>query len=164
MLSPTKFVFSTEPEKYAADPVPSAKEWKQLWAAWDLVTQEMIPEDELLSKPIKLRNCCLFYLGHIPTFLDIHLTRATDGKYTEPAYFTKIFERGMDPDVEDPEKCHDHSEIPAKWPPLPEILAFQEKVRARVNSLYEAEAVENDRKVMRALWLGYEHEGKIMLI
>jgi hypothetical protein len=36
---------------------------------WDIVTKTMIPQDELLSKPIKLRNALIFYLGHIPTFL-----------------------------------------------------------------------------------------------
>lgn len=29
----------------------------------------MVPKDELLNKPIKLRNDLIFYLGHIPTFL-----------------------------------------------------------------------------------------------
>jgi hypothetical protein len=28
----------------------------------------MIPKDELMDKPIKLRNSLIFYLGHIPTF------------------------------------------------------------------------------------------------
>jgi len=28
----------------------------------------MVPKEELLNKPIKLRNDLIFYLGHIPTF------------------------------------------------------------------------------------------------
>lgn len=28
----------------------------------------MTPDEELLSKPIKLRNDLIFYLGHIPEF------------------------------------------------------------------------------------------------
>lgn len=118
----------------------------------------MIPEEGLLSKPIKLRNVCIFYLGHIPTFLDIHLTRATEGSPTEPAFFQKIFERGIDPDVEHPEVCHDHSEIPDTWPPYNDILKFQARVRERTHSLYSSGAAESDYRVSRALWLGFEHE------
>jgi formylglycine-generating enzyme required for sulfatase activity len=118
----------------------------------------MIPEEELLSKPIKLRNACIFYLGHIPTFLDIHIAKATDGQPTEPTYFRKIFERGIDPDVEDPAKCHDHSEIPNVWPALQVILDFQEQVRKRVADLYQSDATQQNRRVAKALWLGFEHE------
>lgn len=118
----------------------------------------MVPKEELLSKPIKLRNAVIFYLGHIPTFLDIHLTRATDGKPNEPASYQRIFERGIDPDVEDPEKCHDHSEIPETWPPLEEVLKFQESVRTRTRALYESDSTRETPHVSRALWLAFEHE------
>lgn len=37
-------------------------------------TLDMIPRDLLHSKPIDLRHICLFYLGHIPGFLDIHMS------------------------------------------------------------------------------------------
>lgn len=153
-----KFFFPSTPELYAAKPVPSISEWREMWAAWDTVTQNMIPRKELLSQPIKLRNVCLFYLGHIPTFLDIHLTRATGKPATEPKYFQSIFERGIDPDVDDPERCHDHSPVPESWPPLEDILAFQERVRERVNSLYEADVAQSDAQISHALWLGFEHE------
>jgi len=118
----------------------------------------MIPEDDLLSKPINLRNACIFYLGHIPTFLDIHLARATDGKATEPASFWQIFERGIDPDVDDPEKCHAHSEIPDSWPALDEILEHQQKIRERAESLYASGDVDSIARVGRAMWLSFEHE------
>lgn len=155
--NPSAF-FPTSPEKYAAQPVPSLSEWRELWKAWDAVTLQMIPEDELLSKPINLRNACIFYLGHIPTFLDIHMARATDGKPTEPAYFWQIFERGIDPDVDDPKKCHAHSEIPESWPPLEEILTHQRAIREKAESLYASEAVVKSHRVARAMWLGFEHE------
>ena len=152
-------MFPLKAEQYAAQPVPSLAEFEQLWASWDLVTRYMIPEDDLLSKPIKLRNCCLFYLGHIPTFLDIHLARATDGAPTEPCSYRNIFERGIDPDVDNPENCHAHSEIPDTWPSVEEILDFQNRVRSRVRSLYKNNKAETYRKLGRALWLGFEHEG-----
>ncbi|KAI5239406.1 hypothetical protein E4T43_06782 [Aureobasidium subglaciale] len=158
LLNKPKVQYPLVAEKYAAHPVPSLEEWDQLWAAWDAVTLEMIPEEDLLEKPIKLRNACIFYLGHIPTFMDIHLTRATHGKPTEPSSYTNIFERGIDPDVDDPEQCHAHSEIPDSWPPATEILDFQSKVRIRVKKLYASGQAVKDRAVSRAMWLSYEHE------
>jgi L-histidine Nalpha-methyltransferase / hercynylcysteine S-oxide synthase len=157
LLKPTT-MFPTKPEDYAKQPVPSLQDWHQLWSTWDLVTRQMIPEDELLSKPIKLRNACVFYLGHIPTFCDMKLTEATGAPLTQPAYFSKIFERGIDPDVDNPEHCHAHSEVPDEWPELEAILKHQKDVRQRVTSLYESGEAEKSIWTGRTLWLGYEHE------
>jgi hypothetical protein len=148
--------FNTDPSVYAATTVPTLKDWKELWAVWDIVTRGMIPGQELHEKPIKLRNACIFYLGHIPTFLDIQLTKATNLPPCEPSYYPKIFERGIDPDVDNPEHCHDHSEIPNEWPPLEEILGYQDQVRAKVERLYKTEQIL--RKTGRAIWIGFEHE------
>ncbi|KAL2011147.1 hypothetical protein VTN00DRAFT_3865 [Thermoascus crustaceus] len=158
MLSSATLNFPTKAAQYAEQPIPSLEDFQSLWRAWDIVTKAMIPQEELLSKPIKLRNALIFYLGHIPTFLDIHLTRATRGQPTEPKSYPSIFERGIDPDVDNPEKCHSHSEIPDEWPPLAEILDFQERVRNRVKSLLKMEGWEQDRCLGEALWLGFEHE------
>ncbi|KAI9781617.1 MAG: hypothetical protein M1839_005834 [Geoglossum umbratile] len=158
MLSRPPFSFPLQPEKYATRPVPDLSEWESLWAAWTTVSIGMIPQEGLFSKPIKLRNACIFYLGHIPTFLDIHLTRATTGIPTEPSYYSQIFERGIDPDVDNPEHCHAHSEIPESWPPMQEILVFQDKVRDRVRRQYSAGAIKTDQNLGRAVWMGFEHE------
>ena len=146
---------------YAPQPVPSLPEFEQLWLAWDVVSTYMIPVEEQLSKPINLRNCCIFYLGHIPAFFDIHLTRATSKAPTFPSRYQKMFERGIDPDVENPENCHAHSEIPDEWPPLEEIVAYQGRVRDRARALYNDSDTGRDRKVGRALWIGFEHEGTL---
>lgn len=158
MVSNPNVVYPSRPELYAAGPVPSLSDWDGIWTAWDTVTRQMIPEEDLLDKPIKLRNACIFYLGHIPTFLDMHLTRATGKPPTEPKHYPQIFERGIDPDVDNPELCHSHSEIPDTWPPLEEILEFQKRVRERVTALYKDGTAQTDRKIGRALWLGHEHE------
>ena len=47
----------------------------------------MVSPDLLYEKPIDLRHICLFYLGHIPTFLDIHLSRLLNEPHTEPENF-----------------------------------------------------------------------------
>ncbi|KAF5020288.1 hypothetical protein F66182_7664 [Fusarium sp. NRRL 66182] len=151
--------FPLAPEQYAPSPVPSLDEWKQLWDVWDLVTTKMIPSSALMEQPIPLRNPLLFYLGHIPTFEDIHLTRAAQSKPTEPAYYHRIFERGIDPDVDDPSKCHDHSKLPDIFPSLEEILQYRERVKQRITALYATELPYLDRCVGRALWIGFEHEG-----
>ena len=67
--------------------VPSVAEWETLWSAWDTITMGMISPQLLYEKPIDLRHICLFYLGHIPTFLDIHLSRLLDEPHTEPENF-----------------------------------------------------------------------------
>ena len=67
--------------------IPSRQEWDEVWDAWDFVTRRMIPTSMLHEKPIDLRHICLFYLGHIPTFLDIHLSRLLQKPHTEPEEF-----------------------------------------------------------------------------
>ncbi|KAF2136009.1 uncharacterized protein K452DRAFT_280666 [Aplosporella prunicola CBS 121167] len=159
-MTPPKnpYAFPLKPKEYAPGPVPILDEWKALWNAWDLVTTKMIPVEALMEKPIPLRNPLLFYLGHIPTFEDIHLTRATGKKPTEPACYATMFERGIDPDVNDPTQCHDHSELPEVWPLLSEIINYRERVKARIMSLYITGEAFNNRCIGRALWIGFEHE------
>lgn len=67
--------------------VPSVEEWETIWSAWDVITMGMISPHLLYEKPIDLRHICLFYLGHIPTFLDIHLSRLLGEPHTEPENF-----------------------------------------------------------------------------
>ncbi|KAJ6036701.1 Ergothioneine biosynthesis protein 1 [Penicillium herquei] len=158
LLSPATLNVSTRASEYAAHSIPTLEDFQTLWTSWDIVTKTMIPREYLLSKPIKLRNALIFYLGHIPTFFDIHLTRALRGKPTSPKYYQQIFERGIDPDVEDPEQCHAHSEIPSEWPPLDEILDYQERVRNRARLILQDRSALKDRKLGEALWIGFEHE------
>ncbi|KAK7753687.1 hypothetical protein SLS62_004309 [Diatrype stigma] len=163
LLAKSTMSFSLNPSEYASSHVPSLKDWEDLWAAWDAVTQRMLPNEELLDKPIKLRNACIFYLGHIPAFLDIQLTKTAKGAPTEPASYYDIFERGIDPDVDNPEQCHQHSETPDEWPPVEDILGYQGRVRARLAKFYasdgggpQGEGISRD--IGRAIWVGFEHE------
>lgn len=158
MLAKPKMPFSLIPSAYVSSNLPTLGDWEGLWAAWDTVTRGMIPQEELLDKPIKLRNACIFYFGHIPTFLDIQLSKATKHSPTEPQHYATIFERGIDPDVDNPQKCHAHSEIPDEWPPIEEILEYQTRVRRRLRDQYRNGAKNTPRKVARAIWIGFEHE------
>ena len=92
---------------------------------------------------------------------DIHLTHGTQGSPTkplnsEPSHYRDIFERGIDPDVDNPALVHDHSYIPDEYPPVSEIRKFQTAVRGRARSLLLEK--NQERRVSEALWIGYEHE------
>lgn len=91
----------------------------------------------------------------------MHLTRATGQEATEPAYYHTYFERGIDPDVDDPTKCHDHSKLPDIFPSLDKILEYREKVKERVQGLYADGSAHSDKCIGRALWIGFEHEGEL---
>ncbi|KAL0577746.1 hypothetical protein V5O48_004240 [Marasmius crinis-equi] len=145
--------------------IPTLEEWNRLWAIWDLVTLQMIPQEMLHQKPIDLRHKCLFYIGHIPTFLDMLLSKAIGGEPTEPKHFWNIFERGIDPHVDDPDHCHNHSEVPERdedWPTLENVLKFRNGVRARLARLYDdltSGKRELTRNIARTLVMTHEHEG-----
>ncbi|KAH9480612.1 Ergothioneine biosynthesis protein 1 [Psilocybe cubensis] len=145
---------------YSPFGVPSREEWNELWSCWDFITRQMIPSSMLYQKPIDLRHICLFYLGHIPTFLDIHLSKLLQQPHTEP----ESFKRGIDPDVDDPTECHPHSEVPIKdedWPSPINIVKFQASVRARLMRLYDdidSGRITLTRKIGRVLFMTLEHE------
>lgn len=97
LSAPSASVFSQElvpKPSFASSPfgVPSVQDWENMWSAWDFITRRMIPPSMLFEKPIDLRHICLFYLGHIPTFLDIHMSRLLEQPHTEPEEFKYIFE------------------------------------------------------------------------
>ncbi|KAJ6262544.1 hypothetical protein Dda_3355 [Drechslerella dactyloides] len=148
---------SVLPEVFAKSPCPTVEDWEALWKTWDAVTLSMVRPDQYLVKPIDLRNPIIFYLGHIPTFLDVQLARAMGSSVTGPKSYPSIFQRGIDPDVDDPSKCHAHSDIPEAWPALEDIKQFQLRLREKVRSLYR-EAAVMPVNVQRAIWLGFEHE------
>ena len=60
--------------------------------------------------------------------------------------------------MDNPEKCHDHSEIPDSWPTPDELQKYQQDVRERFTQNIESGRVSRDRRLARAYWLAYEHE------
>ncbi|KAJ3321895.1 hypothetical protein HDV06_003761 [Boothiomyces sp. JEL0866] len=135
--------------------MPTIEEWKELWKASDTITRKIIDPSRYLNKPISLRHPYIFYLGHLPAFLDIQLSRAVGIEPTNK-YFAEIFERGIDPIMEDPSICHSHSKVPTVWPKVQEILDFTSSVRNRLQVLL------NDgnlcKKQIRAINMSFEHE------
>ncbi|GAA5902514.1 hypothetical protein JCM6882_002772 [Rhodosporidiobolus microsporus] len=141
--------------------VPKLAEWEEMWKAWDGLMVDIIPSALRFQKPIPLRHIPLFYVGHIPAFRDIHLSRMLNEPFTEPAHFTEIFERGIDPDVDEGECKHWHSEVPqtdADWPQMDEIVDYERRVRERVRSVYERFEGKWTRRMARVLMMTLEHE------
>ncbi|CAJ0828553.1 424_t:CDS:2 [Entrophospora sp. SA101] len=155
LLSKPPFYFSRGGGDSSQESIPTLDEWEELWRSWDTVTMTMISPKRLLEKPIHLRHPFIFYLGHIPGFLDIHLSRYHKEKHTEPEYFADIFERGIDPDIDDPSKCHSHSITPDKWPELDKIMEYCDKVKERLISVYEKKTMK--RSLGRILFMTFEH-------
>lgn len=111
----------------------------------------------MLDRPIALRHPFIFYLGHLPAFFDIQLSRALNEPLTSPQQFASIFERGMDPIVSNPRLCHSHSPAPAKWPAANDILEYREKVIDRMERIIAGDK-PIDRRTRRILNMCYEHE------
>ena len=88
MLSPATLEHPTQPSQYAGHAVPSLEDFQSLWTTWDIVTKTMIPREDLLSKPIKLRNALIFYLGHIPTFFGMSGYVSSMGAHTNSSRYS----------------------------------------------------------------------------
>lgn len=138
--------------------VPSLDEFRELWTAWDLVTKTMIPKNLLLVKPISLRHPFIFYKGHIPAFFDTKISQHFKLPLTEPVEYADIFERGIDPDVDEPSKCHNHSRVPAQWPSEVDVTSYAERVRSRAISIIEEKRSSVDKRWGRILSMAFEHE------
>eukprot|EP00668_Euglena_longa_P043204 GGOE01057307.1.p1 GENE.GGOE01057307.1~~GGOE01057307.1.p1 ORF type:complete len:842 (-),score=156.52 GGOE01057307.1:248-2737(-) len=115
---------------------PTLEDWMAAWTNWDRVSSPDIITD-FSEQPISLRHPFIFYAGHIPTFCDVLVSRFLGWTFLEPHCYQRIFERGIDPVVEDPSWCHPTSEVPEAWPLLDDILEYKQHVRVRIRDLYE---------------------------
>ncbi|GAA6009429.1 uncharacterized protein JCM10292_004289 [Rhodotorula paludigena] len=142
--------------------VPSLQEWEEMWKAWDALMLDTLSPELRFTKPIPLRHIPLFYIGHIPAFRDIHLSRYFNEPLTEPAHFADIFERGIDPNVDNPDEVtHWHSEVPQNddgWPAIEKIVEYERKIRERVRKVYAEHEGRWTRKLARILMMVFEHE------
>ena len=111
----------------------------------------------MLEKPIQLRHPFIFYFGHLPAFNDAQLSNAFNEPLTEPAEFASMFQRGIDPNVDDPSICHKHSEVPDTWPEITDIWIYRHLVEKRVKKIL-SNPKTLDRRVLRVLNMCFEHE------
>ncbi|CAG8475294.1 11925_t:CDS:2 [Funneliformis caledonium] len=157
LIYKSPFYFTRNVESQGS--IPTVEEWKELWKSWDTVTMTMISRELVLERSIELRHPFIFYLGHVPAFLDINLARYFKEEFTEPRNFADIFERGIDPDMDDPTNCHQHSTVPDEWPSYDSIISYRDKVRQRIISVYDAYKEKvMPRSLGRVVWMTFEHE------
>ena len=115
---------------------------------------ELIGPDGVLQRPITLRHPFIFYVGHLPAFAWNHVCRRRLERPSFNPRFDEIFDRGIDPDVDDPTQCHAHPEVPDAWPGRLEVHAYRDRVRAEIlTSLDDGSAADP-----RVLLMVLEHE------
>src|SRR5436309_15618076 len=104
-----------------------ADRFASAWARTDALFRLVAP-DAMLSRPIALRHPFIFYVGHLPAFAWNHVVRGVLGRRSFHPDFDDVFDRGIDPDVDDPEQCHPHPEVPDRWPDLADVIAYRDRV------------------------------------
>ncbi|KAJ1343650.1 hypothetical protein BSLG_001798 [Batrachochytrium salamandrivorans] len=85
------------------------------------------------------------------------LSQCLGKSISENQEFTTMFSRGIDPDIDDQSKCHDHSPIPDVWPNLASVLEYQHNVRTGMRSIYASNSAFSNR-LSRVLFMCYEHD------
>ena len=106
----------------------------ELWNRTDRIFG-LLAAHAWLARPIALRHPFIFYVGHLPAFSWNHLGDAAGGdrdRRRRDADFDELFSRGIDPDVDDPSRCHAHPDAPERWPSIADVLAYRDRVRGRL--------------------------------
>jgi len=107
-------------------------EFKRVWDYADTIYNELLTKEGAYAQPIQLRNQYIFYKGHMPGFSNIQLQTKFMNNKSFNQEFDTLFERGRDPDVNCPTKCHSHSEIPDIWPAMDKIDEYIVECRKRL--------------------------------
>ncbi|KAJ3365755.1 hypothetical protein GGF32_008153 [Allomyces javanicus] len=139
--------------------LPTVDEWTRVWAAWDHVLHNVVDPVALAIAPIDVRHPLVFYVGHAPCFTDVQIAGVLGEPTLGPDEFPRIFTRGIDPDLDDPNRCHDHSEVPDAWPDVNRIVEYRDRARARVRAVLQRAGKEDlGGTVRHALNMAFEHE------
>ncbi len=104
---------------------------KEGWERSDLFFHDILTEEAFLQKPIDLRHPFIFYYGHLTSFEKNQIFNYTMKRKSSSDDFDQLFERGIDPLVDDPSKCHKHSADVhfSSWPAIKEIEKYQRNTR-----------------------------------
>ncbi len=131
------------------------------WARTDRIF-EILEPGSWLAQPIALRHPFIFYLGHLPAFAWNHVSGGVLERPAFNAAFDELFSRGIDPDVDDPTHCHDHPEVPDRWPAVAEVVAYRDRVREALLASVDAVAARAETHLMaregRVFSMVIEHE------
>lgn len=131
------------------------------WARTDRIF-DILALSSWLEQPIALRHPFIFYLGHLPAFAWNHVGGTLLERPPFDAAFDELFSRGIDPDVDDPAHCHDHPEVPDRWPAVAEVTAYRDRVRGALRDAAGAVAERAATHLMaregRVFAMVLEHE------
>jgi ergothioneine biosynthesis protein EgtB len=142
-------------------PTTFVESFSAAWRRTDMLFGIVAP-GAMLSQPIPLRHPFIFYVGHLPAFAWNHVCRGVLGRPSFNPRFDEIFDRGIDPDVDDPSRCHAHPDVPQRWPGLEEVITYRDRVRdSIVDSLADVGACASTNLMARrhrVLSMAIEHE------
>ncbi len=115
----------------------------------------LLSPEAFYSRPIPERHRLVFYLGHLEAFDWNLICRKTLAVDTFSPQFDALFEFGIDPPV-----GQAAADVPADWPGIPEIRAYNNHVRARIDELLdeapdEIVHVAIEHRLMHAETLAY---------
>lgn len=105
---------------------------RDAWQRADALFEQEVGPGHALTRPIELRHPFVFYLGHLPAFARNTVRKAMPDAVPEASGLDDLFSRGMDPDVEDPTKCHAHPDAPDEWPEWSDVVRYKQVVREEV--------------------------------
>jgi gamma-glutamyl hercynylcysteine S-oxide synthase len=104
---------------------------REAWALSDALFTHDLSRSRALSQPIALRHPFVFYLGHLPAFTRRVLRALSLLPEDQHHPYDTLFERGIDPDVDDP----DTVTHPASWPEWDLVVKYRDDVRAELVEL-----------------------------
>lgn len=118
------------PAAQSSSPSAAPARLRAAYAAADALLEGEVGGKGALEQPILLRRPFVFYLGHLPAFARNTARRA--GAALPSHHFDDLFERGIDPDVEDPTKCHKNPGAPSAWPSWKAVVSYRDQVRSEL--------------------------------
>ena len=150
-----------------------ATEWcqrfDQLWKRSDWLFGFLRSSDDFYRQPIKLRLPLLFYLGHLPCFAWLQFQHLEGVNQVIDTLFDKLFQRGIDPDVQTGLVHHEHSSPYSLKEEVEErywrsftvqaIADYRDKVRAEILRVLRTGDLDyNDVSTLNILHVALEHE------
>jgi len=93
---------------------------------------DLLKPSAVYSRPIPERHRLIFYLGHLEAFDWNQIARNALGVPSFHPTFDKLFEFGIDPPV-----GQAAADQPSDWPSTAEVLAYNQRVRDRIDELLE---------------------------
>lgn len=107
---------------------------EEVWALSDDLFQRKITAKHAETIPIPLRLPFIFYMGHLPAFAANKLLSISASESVPKSHWHYMFSRGVDPDVDQPDKCHDHPQAPTQWPSWDAVMVYCDAVRNAVRT------------------------------